>query len=76
MPKTMIKKIPTKEAKRPDLYHSKVSLEHLDHTSLNRNGDILQLEKDTLRQKHDDRKESIISVCFANLKMYMEKLSR
>ena len=38
--------------------------------------DILQLEEDILRQKNDDLKGSMCSVCFASLNMYMEKLSR
>ena len=41
-------------------------------------GDILQLEEklDILRQKNDDDlKGSMCIVCFANLNMYMEKLS-
>ena len=37
---------------------------------------ILQLEEDILRQINDGLKGSMFSVCFANLKMYMEKLSR
>ena len=37
---------------------------------------ILQLEKVILRQKNDDLKRSMCSVCFADLNMYMEKLSR
>ena len=39
-------------------------------------GSILQLEEDILGQKNDDIKGSMRSVCFANLNMYMEKLSR
>ena len=37
----------------------------------------MQLKEDFLRQKNDDDlKGSMCSVCFANLNMYMEKLSR
>ena len=38
-------------------------------------GDILQLEEDISRQKKDEPNGSMFSICFTNLKMYMEKLT-
>ena len=49
-------------------------LSHRIILAYNCKGDILQLEEDILRQKNDDLKGSMCSVCFANLYMYMKKL--
>ena len=56
------------EPKRPDHCHFK---------AYNCKCDILQLKEDVLRQRNDDDlKGSMCSVCFANLNVYTEKLSR